>query len=321
MTKILLFTFSLFLSLSMAGQSDRNVLEFDSSNPESLVNAGVSSDYSQPVFTVESWVNISAGNGTIISNVQYVDGEGSKGFSIRLNGQKAEFVMAVGLAAGDWAVLTATDDLPLDTWVHVAAVYDGSTAEIFYNGISQGTLSNPNPIQESSLNLYLGEHPTWANRRLSGQLSDVRIWSVARTAAEIQSTMNNYLNGDETGLIANWKLNEGSGTQVVDQVTGNAATAGAGTSWVSGVTLSITKDVLSNLISLYPNPSNGIVFIKNSERVDLQYEVYSMTGKKVKSGKISNDLDYIDLSTVSQGVYLLKGYLGQSQFHQKILIN
>jgi hypothetical protein len=50
----------------------------------------------------------------------------------------------------------------------------------------------------------------------------VKIWSVAKTAAEMAADMNVVLKGTEQGLVAYYRLDEGSGT-VANDVTGNAA--------------------------------------------------------------------------------------------------
>ncbi|SVD89836.1 uncharacterized protein METZ01_LOCUS442690, partial [marine metagenome] len=49
-----------------------------------------------------------------------------------------------------------------------------------------------------------------------GYLDEVRIWSVARTAAQIADNIHVLLDGDETGLEAYYKMSDGSGTTVTD---------------------------------------------------------------------------------------------------------
>ncbi len=54
----------------------------------------------------------------------------------------------------------------------------------------------------------------------SGVVDEVRFWDVARTQAEIQSTMHTILTGTESGLAGYWQFNEGSGT-VAHDLTAN----------------------------------------------------------------------------------------------------
>lgn len=319
----LFLCFLLCVGFTSINAQTRNTLEFDANEAASLVDCGTSASYSPAVFTAEVWVNIYAGgNGTIMSNVEYINGgDGSRGFEIRLSGQKAEFNMAVGVANGDWFGLIANNDLPLNTWTHVAVVYDGSKSEIFYNGVSQGTLNGNNPILVSQNNFYLGEHPFWPNRRLSGQLSDVRIWNVARTSVEIQASMNSFLSGTETGLVANWKLDEGSGTAINEQVSASIATAGAGTTWQLNTVLSVNDVFLQKSFSIYPNPSNGVFKVKSSINEMVTYNIYNITGKLVKTGSLSKIFDSIDLSDKCQGLYVLKGSLEGKHFVKRLIVN
>ncbi len=46
--------------------------------------------------------------------------------------------------------------------------------------------------------------------RFQGVLDDLRMWNITRTQAQIKSTMNIELAGNETGLVGYWKLNTGT---------------------------------------------------------------------------------------------------------------
>ena len=53
-----------------------------------------------------------------------------------------------------------------------------------------------------------------------GLMDDVRFWNVVRTQAEVQAAMGATLTGSETGLVAYWPMDEGSGDIAYD-ATGN----------------------------------------------------------------------------------------------------
>lgn len=304
-------------SFTTMNSQTRNTLAFDG-GAESYVDAGSSANYSPAVFTIETWVKISAAGGNIISNVE--GGADTKGFDIRLNGQSIELVMAIGASAGYWYVHTANEALPLDTWTHIAVTYDGANSEIFYNGVSKGISANSNSMFVSSLSLLLGRSPTYGGP-FTGQLSDVRLWNDVRTTQEIQDNMNSYVVDTEANLVGNWRLDEGSGTTTLEQVTDTNATLASGTSWILNQSLSINDVTLAKSFSIYPNPSNGVFKVKSSINETVFYNIYTITGKLVKTGTLSKIFDSIDLSNNSQGLYVLKGSLEGRHFIKKLIVN
>ncbi|WP_295984122.1 T9SS type A sorting domain-containing protein [uncultured Algibacter sp.] len=67
-------------------------------------------------------------------------------------------------------------------------------------------------------------------------------------------------------------------------------------------------------MSLYPNPAQSILNLKfESNRFsNLKVEIISLDGKKVKSSSLSNyENTQIDISNLSQGVYLTNFYSGR----------
>src|SRR4029079_6982062 len=51
---------------------------------------------------------------------------------------------------------------------------------------------------------------------LNGQVDDLRLWNVARSASDISGNRNSELTGSETGLAGYWKFNEGTGLTAAD---------------------------------------------------------------------------------------------------------
>ena len=95
-----------------------------------------------------------------------------------------------------------------DQWHHVAFTFDGTTTKLYLDG---------NEINSSDFAAGLTPHPvpiTTIGRKFLGKIDEVRIWNLARSQADIQSTINSSLIGNESGLVAyypmeineNWKL-------------------------------------------------------------------------------------------------------------------
>ncbi len=104
--------------------------------------------------------------------------------------------------------------IPLDTWTHVAATYDGTTTRLYINGqldasanLASGALAvNADP-------LYIGcdRDGTTKTYFWNGYIDNVRIWSVARTETQILENMYiplQYRGDDGTygGLAASYLL-------------------------------------------------------------------------------------------------------------------
>ena len=63
----------------------------------------------------------------------------------------------------------------------------------------------------------------------NGRIDEFRVWNVARSAAEIASTMGHTLVGNEPGLTGYWKFDDATGTTAADSVTSAGHTAHPGT--------------------------------------------------------------------------------------------
>ncbi len=137
--------------------------------------------------------------------------------------------------------------LPANVWVHFAFVFDDGgqndqgQAWLYIDGALNnscgGVLGNCwdgggpqnlpyllTPMNSPSI-LTLGRFaasPTggFLNHYV-GLLDEVRVWNVARTAKQIRQNMNKALNlRKASGLVAYWRMNEGSG-QVAADLSGN----------------------------------------------------------------------------------------------------
>ena len=320
----LFFTF-LFIGITgFYAQNTRNALAFDGAIATSLVDCGSSPNFSPSIFTIEFWGKTQANAGTFLSNVEYINGgDGARGFTVRMasdNSGRIDFVMGIDYASGDWVNASSSEALTFDKWTHIAITYDGAEVKMFFNGEPAGTLANTKNILTSTNKLYFGEHPFWVDRRLSGELSDVRIWSVARTESEIKANMNDFLTCTESGLVANWKLNEGTGTVINEQVNNANGTAGVGTSWKTNQVLSTDSFSIDRELALYPNPSKVVFKINSKFDTKLDYKIYSITGKFIKKGTFNNDNDTLDLTALSTGIYIFEGLIANNSFTKKLIL-
>lgn len=72
-----------------------------------------------------------------------------------------------------------------------------------------------------------------------------------------------------------------------------------------GAVASVEENEL-NLTQLFPVPANNQLHIKNFNNKVSKIEIYSLIGKKIISTKISNSIETLDTSNLSNGIYLVK---------------
>ncbi|MEZ5082436.1 MAG: LamG domain-containing protein [Bacteroidales bacterium] len=107
--------------------------------------------------------------------------------------------------------------VPLNEWIHLAATWDGDSMSVFINGtfdksLDVSTLGSFFDPAQDTIHIGAREISSYFYDDLDGLVDEIRIWNIARTESEIQQTMHNELTGNESGLVAYYKLNnEGTG--------------------------------------------------------------------------------------------------------------
>ncbi|MFB4281840.1 LamG-like jellyroll fold domain-containing protein [Nonomuraea sp. MTCD27] len=79
--------------------------------------------------------------------------------------------------------------LPLNTWSHLAATYDGAVLRLYVNGTQVAQRAITGAVRTDGGSLRIGGNGL-LNQVFSGRIDEVRIYSRALTAAQIQTDMN-----------------------------------------------------------------------------------------------------------------------------------
>ena len=159
--------------------------------------------------TMEAWVNSSTGCTSDASVMGF------------------ENVYAIWCSGGSWYISfysgswinTKSNSLDVaNAWTHLALTRDSSGNWNFYvNGalVNNGTQAT---VGNSAGVLYVGALPGRAY--WTGMIDEVKYWSVARTQTQIQSDMNTYGNGGDSGLQLYYSFNDtsGNGTQNIQNL-------------------------------------------------------------------------------------------------------
>ncbi|MFC6225314.1 LamG-like jellyroll fold domain-containing protein [Hymenobacter artigasi] len=214
------------LSVSASAFSCANVvpatvasgLSFNGSSQYLAVAAGNSLPIGNGSYTLEAWIKPTAmGAYGIIGWGNY--GTGPQVNALRLFNDGR----GIGLENYWWGPDLVTNTANLSgSWHHVAATYNAATntRTLYLDGVAISS-DNPGPhAVPNANNLTIGT--TNGNEYFNGRIDEVRVWSVARTAAQLSITKGTGLPGGTAGLLAYYRLNEGSGTTTAD-ATGTAA--------------------------------------------------------------------------------------------------
>ncbi len=222
-------------------------------------------------------------------------------------------------SAGTNTIVTGA--LSDNQWNHIAASRDGSgNVMIYVNGIFVGS-GVDNDTGANANGLSIGGYPPPSTYKYEGKLDDVRIWNITRTEAEIRATMNSTLSGSETGLIAYYKFDEGSGTTLTDSTSnGNNGTLTfmEEADWVASTALIGNATTRNLFVAAGTNPTlntsvdvEGNLFLDqsvnlNGQTIDLGFNgyLYEMAGlfsDSLGTGGLSVTRDLTNISAENVG--------------------
>ena len=194
------------------------VIQFDG-NSNIYVGSGLGINVSaNDTYTIEGWINTNSTGATedIFSNFDGNDGR----MQLRMT-PTGELEFGITGGGGVYVSTISNGTINDGQWHHVSAVKNGSSAEIYIDGISVGSVSGFTHVWtpiESAIGAYTynGFGYFW-----NGSIDEVRVWNVARNATDIASTMNTQLLGNETGLVAYYNFDERVGDTVYDITANN----------------------------------------------------------------------------------------------------
>ena len=180
-------------------------------------------------FTVEFWANIPTATG----QYQEVVSQGTTG---------GGFYMGVDpggqFRAGDnWQ--STLVNLPFNQWVHVALTNAAGTATLYFNGVQVAQITGYTVPNAGTGSFFtIGKQFAGYNDYLDGTVDQVRVWNFALSHAQVKQTMYGTVAPTTTGLLADYEMNDGSGTTVGNSTstTGLDATlssSGTNAAWVA----------------------------------------------------------------------------------------
>lgn len=236
-----------------------NSLNFDAS--DNVKVGDMSSIESSQYLTIEAYAKGYDFTNSIIASKHSTLTNGSF-YLAYLDANTIRFTVITNVGRYNYDVTQALDN----NWHHIAGVYDSvaQTVKIYYDGVQIGaTGTYSGTIKPNTIQFIIGNYNVndWA---WVGQIDEVRVWNVARTAEQISANKDTEIE-TATGLVARWSFNEGAGTSVYDSTgNGNNGTI-SGAEWISGRSFNVAPTY-----TLITHPSNNSTSVTLSPQFTIQ---------------------------------------------------
>ena len=225
-------------------------------------------------------------------------------------------------------------------WHHVAATFDGTIRTLYLDGKAIGADRPGTRAVPSADNLRIGS--TNSSEYFNGSIDEVRVWNVARTAAELSTARGAHLLRNPAGLVAYYRFGEGSGTATADAngVAANAGTLTGGAGWstdapaiVNGVpvvltvtdasghtnaapavvtvlpaTATGTAAATATVFSVWPNPvgAKGLLHVSLPvPATAARLSLRNALGQLVRTRAFAGSMAELSTAGLAGGVYLL----------------
>ena len=95
---------------------------------------------------------------------------------------------------GTESYVASAGAIPLNTWTHLAATYDGTTLKIYINGTLSSSKTATGDVQSNANPLRIGGNYPYG-QFFEGKIDEVRVYNRALSQSEIQASMNTALSG------------------------------------------------------------------------------------------------------------------------------
>jgi PKD repeat protein len=204
--------------------------------------------------TLEAWVYPTA---TMSGwrNVLLKERTGGLAYGLYANSDTNRPVASINIGGNDQN-LPGTSALTANTWVHLAATYDGATERLFVNGTQVASRAQTGNMPVSTGALRIGGNSVWGEY-FQGRIDEVRIYNRALSAAEIQTDMTSL---PPTRLLGDPPTGTTAGTKT-DPITKGTAKAFLKKADKTGTVTSLSVYVVSGstalVAGLYANDSSS----------------------------------------------------------------
>jgi len=207
-----------FEPVELSTSSFNNAIAMNGTNQSVNCNSNLT-NLNNASFTLEAWINTSSGSeGIIVCN---------NANNVWEAGERAFFVNDIGrptFSGFNNNSITSNKEVDDGIWHHVAVVWDYTTppgiGRIYVDGFDRTEASTYVASASANVGVFRLGRPNYngneAPNFFDGTMDEVRIWNVARSGAQIRLGMVDPVAVNSTGLLAYYKMNETSGSTVLN---------------------------------------------------------------------------------------------------------
>ena len=167
-------------------------LDFDGVNDQVVIPD--SSPLDVNTMTLSAWVKpTTPANSNYVMIAKWQSVASSKSYFFILHPSTRTVNVSLTTNCSTQTNFTSNSTIPLDTWTHVAATYDGSQVVFWVNGVADGQTSFSGTICSAGSHVSIGHNPdsgAGSSQFLNGSIDEVRIYNRALSAAEIKRLYN-----------------------------------------------------------------------------------------------------------------------------------
>jgi hypothetical protein len=187
---------------------------------------------SYPTYVDIGQLNVTGNQITVEAEINrtqpYADGTGDNNdgdiVSKHLDPSNTNYLLRLNHAyftntAGQFFATPDVCDAELNKTYHVAMVYDGATLKYYRNGFLMSQIAASGNLYQNTFPARIGLYSGSVVENFLGYITEVRIWNVARTQAQLRQYMNTSLPNPttQTGLLAYYNFSS------LNNLQGNAA--------------------------------------------------------------------------------------------------
>ena len=282
-------------------------------------------------FTIEAWIQASSTTTAIAPIIicKKQDGMNANGWML---GMADDGKLAVELKGNGYKLsgfggpgpgVTAID-LRDDQCHHVAITREIGVGADTLRGYQDGQYIKKSRKTVNKVNLDADDDVTMGGSyfvppsqyQFDGMIKEIRVWSTTRTQSQIDDNKTKWLKGNESGLIAYWRINESEDnsstrTTVREYVGMKQGTVKGATMWdqfcnemdpLVGISTITQKD--NGEFVIYPNPASQLINISGNTADVFEASIFDMSGRNILNQSLTGE-KRIDISNLNSGTYLL----------------